>query len=107
MNDLSAAAADWSQYLTGHTTLRIQLNIVASVSGSELANAGATTNISSGQTLDGRNLDTPSSLIALTTGNYAPGLASDITVNLPVSNFGSLFINPAPTPMPSGTVPAD
>ena len=56
VNDLSAAADDWAQYLTGHTTLRIQLNIVPGTSGSELANAGPTTDISNGTTLDGRLL---------------------------------------------------
>jgi hypothetical protein len=106
VQDLSAAAEDWAQYLTGHTTLRIQLNIVASGNGSELANAGPTINISNGTTLDGRSLDVPSSLIALTTGSYVQGLTSDIMVNLPTTSLANLFVNPAPTPMPSGTVPS-
>ena len=106
VNDLSAAAQDWAQYLTGYTTLRIQLNIVAGTGGSELANAGATEDIGTGATLDGRQLDDPTSLIALTTGNYAPGLSSDITVNFLAGNLGSIYVNPLPTPMPSGSVPS-
>ena len=105
-NDLSAAAEDWAQYLTGYTTLRIQLNIVSGSGGSELANAGATEDIGTGTTLDGRQLDDPTSLIALTTGTYAPGVASDITVNFLAGNLGSIYVNPTPTPMPSGTVPS-
>jgi hypothetical protein len=106
VNDLSAAALDWAQYITGFTTLRIALNIVPGTTGAELANAGATQDIASGTTLDGRSLDDPSSLIALTTGNYVPGLGSDITVNLLAGNLGSIYVNPSPTPTPSGSVPA-
>jgi hypothetical protein len=106
VNDLSAAALDWAQYITGFTTLRIALNIVPGTAGAELANAGATQDIASGTTLDGRSLDDPSSLIALTTGNYVPGLGSDITVNLLAGNLGSIYVNPSPTPTPSGSVPA-
>lgn len=105
-NDLSAAALDWAQYLTGHNTLRIQLDIVPDSSGSELAHAGPTTNISSGTTLDGRLLDTPSSLIALNTGNYVQGITSDIDVTFLAGNLGSIYVNPSPTPKPSGIVPA-
>src|SRR6185437_841368 len=46
--DLNAAALDWAQYLTGHTTLRIQLDIVAGTSGAELAHGGATSDIPNG-----------------------------------------------------------
>ena len=95
--DLSAAAQDWAQYITGHTTLRIQLNLPPGTGGSELANAGPTTDISNGTTLDGRLLDTPSSVIALNTGNYVPGLSSDITVNFLAGNLGSIYVNPSPT----------
>jgi collagen type I alpha len=106
-NDLSAAAQDWAQYLTGHTTLRIQLNIInPGTSSPELANAGPTINISSGTTMDGRQLDTPSSLIALNTGNYVQGYTSDITVNFLANNIGSIYVNPSPTPTPSGIVPS-
>ena len=106
VNDLSAAAQDWAQYLTGHTTLRIQLNIEAGTNGAQLASAGATTNISNGTTLDGRLLDTPSSLTALNTGNYALSTNSDITVNFLAGNLGSIYVNPNPTPMSSGSVPS-
>src|SRR5579871_4585667 len=106
VNDLSAAALDWAQYLTGHTTIRIQLDIVPGTSGDELAHAGATSDQSSGTTLDGRQLDTPSSIAALNTGNYDPGLSSDITVTFLAGNLGSIYVNPNPTPMPSGTVPS-
>ncbi len=104
--DLNAAALDWSQYLTGHTTLRIQLNILPGTKGSELANASSTINISNSTTLDGRLLDIPSSLIALNTGNYAPDITSDITVNLLAGNLGSLYVNLTPTPTPIGSVPS-
>lgn len=40
VNVLSAAAADWGQYVTGHTTLRIQLDITTGATGSELATGG-------------------------------------------------------------------
>jgi hypothetical protein len=106
VSDLSAAALDWSQYITGFTTLRIDLNIVSGSAGSELANAGPTEDIPIGITLDGRTLDEPSSLLALTTGNYVPGLGSDITVNLLAGNLGSIYVNPSPTPTPGGSVPA-
>ncbi len=103
-NDLSAAAQDWAQYITGHTTLRIQLDIVASSgSGAELATGGPTINIPNGTTLDGRQLDLPSSLVALTTGSYVPGYSSDITVTLYAGNLSELFVNPTPTPKPSGS----
>jgi collagen type I alpha len=106
VNDLSAAAQDWAQYITGHTTLRIQLDIVSgSGSGAELATGGATTNISNGATLDGRSLLLPSSLIALTTGSYVQGVTSDITVTFFAGNLSELYVNPSPTPQPSGSVP--
>jgi hypothetical protein len=103
--DLNAATLDWAQYLTGYTTLRIQLNILPGSQGAELANGGPTEDIGTATTLDGRQLDIASSLIALTTGDHAPGLASDITVNVLAGNLGSIYVNPAPTPTPSGTVP--
>jgi hypothetical protein len=103
--DLNAATLDWAQYLTGYTTLRIQLNILPGSQGAELANGGPTEDIGTATTLDGHQLDIPSSLIALTTGDHAPGLASDITMNVLAGNLGSIFVNPAPTPTPSGTVP--
>ena len=106
LQDLSAAAQDWAQYITGHTTLRIQLNIVGGSSGAELATGLPTIDIPSGQTLDGRSLDLQSSVIALTTGNYVPGFSSDITVNLFAGNLASLYVNPAPTAIPSGIVPS-
>lgn len=106
VNNLTAAAEDWAQYLTGHTTLRIQLDIVGGKSGAELATGSPSINISNGTTLDSRDLDLPSSLIALNTGNYVQGQTSDITIDLLAGNLDSIYVNPAPTPMPSGNVPS-
>lgn len=111
VNDLSAAAADWAQYLTGHAPLRIQLNVTPGSAGSELASGGPAEDVPSGTTLDGRQLDTPSSILALTTGNYAPGTTADIIVNLPLAagelgGSGGLYVNPSPF-SGGGTVPAN
>ena len=112
VNNLSAAAADWAQYVTGHAPLRIQLNITSVAGkGTELANAGYTTTVPTGQVISGETVVTPSSVYALTTGNYAPGSASDIIVNLPLAagelgSSGGLYVNPSPF-TGNGSVPAD
>jgi len=112
VNDLSAAANDWAQYITGHAPLRIQLNI-SSVSsrGNELANAAFTSSTASGQVIGGQTIFVPSSIYALTTGNYISGTSSDITVNLPLTSgelgsSGGLYVNPTPFTS-GGTIPAN
>ncbi|HEY1935604.1 MAG TPA: Hint domain-containing protein [Acetobacteraceae bacterium] len=110
VNDLSAAADDWSQYVTGHAPLRIQLNIMdTSSAGSELANGGFTASVPNGEVIDGQTIYVPSSIYALTTGNYIPGTTADIVINLPLqagelSAGGDLYVNPDPF-VSGGTVP--
>ena len=45
VNNLSAAALDWGQYITGHAPLRIQLNVANTSGGTELANGGPGTSL--------------------------------------------------------------
>lgn len=102
VNDLSAAANDWAQYVTGHAPLRIQLNITSSSSnGSELANGGFTSSQPTSEVIGGQTIYIPSSIYALTTGNYVSGTTSDITINLPlmtgeIGSAGGLYVNPSP-----------
>jgi hypothetical protein len=111
VNDLSAAALDWAQYVTGYAPLRIQLNISNNPApGSELANGGFTTSVATGQIVNGATIFIPSSLYALTTGSYIAGIASDIVINLPLvpgslNSSGGLYVNPTPF-AGNGTVPA-
>ena len=112
VNDLSAAASDWSQYVTGHAPLRILLNITSTASsGSELANGGFTASLPNGEVIGGQTIYVPSSIYALTTGNYISGTTADIVVNLPLTSgelgsSGGLYVNPDPF-AGGGTVPAD
>jgi len=105
LNDLSAAALDWAQYVTGHAPLRIQLNITSGASGSELANGGFASSIDANEVINGETVIIPASIYALTTGNYVSGSTADVIINLPLSNgeldsAGGLFA--APDPMTSG-----
>jgi len=105
LNDLSAAALDWAQYVTGHAPLRIQLNITTGAHGNELANGGFASSIDSGEVINGETVVIPSSIYALTTGNYVPGSTADVIINLPLSageldSAGGLFA--APDPATSG-----
>lgn len=106
ITDLQAAVAAWGQYITGQVPLRIALNITAggSTSTGELADAAPTSSIDSGTQIGGKEVFTPSSELALTTGTYQPNTTSDITVTIPgaSSNLSRLFINPTPG---TGTVP--
>ncbi|MBV9784125.1 MAG: Hint domain-containing protein [Acidisphaera sp.] len=95
VTDLKAALADWSQYITGLGTLVVQLDF-SSGSGGELASGGATVDIGDGQTLDGRELLTPSSIYELDNGAHVPGYTSDITVTVFTGSLSSLYINPDP-----------
>lgn len=103
VTDLSYAAADWSQYITGSGTLVIALQFAALGSG-VLANGGATVDISEGQTLDGRTLLTPSSIYELTTGQHVQGYTTDITVTVSTEYLDELYIDPDPAA--GDTVPA-
>ena len=111
VNDLSAAALDWAQYVTGFAPLRIQLNISDnSTPQAELANGGFTSSVSTGQIVNGHTIFIPSSLYALTTGSYLAGTTSDIVINLPLTpgslnTSGGLYVNPTPF-AGNGTVPA-
>ena len=105
LNDLSAAALDWAQYITGHAPVRIQLNITSGAHGGELANGGFDSSIDSGEVINGETVVIPASIYALTTGNYVPGSTADIVVNLPLStgeldSAGGLYA--APDPLTSG-----
>lgn len=111
VNDLSAAALDWAQYVTGHAPLRIQLNITSGASGSELANGGFATSVASGEVINGRTVIIPSSIYALTTGNYIAGSTADVVVNLPLGtneldSSGGLYVNPSPF-SGGGSVPSN
>ena len=110
VNVLSAATDDWAQYITGHTTLRISLNITSvSTKGSELADAGFADVAQ--EVVNGQTVLIPSSIYALTTGQYVPGSTADINVNLPLlagelsGSAGGLYVNPNPFTS-GGTVPA-
>jgi hypothetical protein len=105
VNVLSAAAADWGQYITGHAPLRIQLNINTAANGSELASGGPGAYVATGQTIAGHAVFEPSSIYALTTGNYAPNSSADIIINLPASSteLAALFVNPDPYGSPTAT----
>jgi len=111
VNDLSAAALDWAQYVTGHAPLRIQLNITSGAHGSELASGGFASSIDSGETINGETIVIPSSIYALTTGNYVAGSTADVVVNLPLStgeldSAGGLFVDPDPL-APDDPVPSN
>ncbi len=103
LQDATAAAADWGQYISGAAPLRVAIDI-APLSGDYLSTGGATTDVVAGQ-LDGRTLMEPSSEYALTTGQYAAGSTSDITITLNQADLSEFYLNPDPgTP---GTVPAN
>jgi hypothetical protein len=77
--------------------------------GGELANGGFTSSLPNGEVIDGQTIYVPSSIHALTTGNYIPGTTSDIGVNPPLqagelSVGGDLYVNPDPF-VSGGTVP--
>jgi hypothetical protein len=105
VSDLSAAALDWGQYITGHAPLRIQLNVTNTSGGTELANGGPGDLIATGQTIAGHTVLEPNSIYTLTTGNYDPNSSAEIVINLPAnaSALSQLFINPNPLTDPTAT----
>ncbi len=105
--NLQAAVGDWGAYVTGHAPLRISLTIANTTNGAALATAGFTGSILSGQTISGYSVIMPSSIYALTTGNYVSGLTADIDVTVYAggTNLNQLYINPTPATL--GAVPSD
>lgn len=89
-NTLSAAAADWGQYVTGFAPLRLSLTLANTAPGARIAQAGPIFTSSDGVTLS------ETSLVALNTGNYLTGQAIDINVTLYAggTNIASLFLGP-------------
>ena len=87
-NTLSAAAADWGQYVVGYAPLRLSLTLVNATAGARIAQAGPGFSSTDDVTLS------QTSLTALNTGNYVPGQAIDINVTLFAggSNINSLFL---------------
>jgi hypothetical protein len=107
VNNLSAAALDWGQYVTGHAPLRIELNITNTNGGSELANGGPGDFIATGQTIAGHAVSEPNSIYTLVTGNYDPNssVTDEIVITLPAdaTALSQLFINPNPFTDPTAT----
>lgn len=107
VNDLSAAAAEWGQYIYGLAPLRVSLTIATTGSfGGELAQGSPGGYIANGQTIDGHKIYEPDSLYALTTGTYS-SFSTDvaITVFATPDNLANFYINPNPS-VP-GAVPGD
>ncbi len=106
VSNLEAAIADWGRYITGHAPLRISLTLSNTTEGSRLAEALYTSTILTGETIGGKAIVMPSSIYALTTGNYITGTSIDVAVTLFLggSNLTNLFIDP--DPYDSGSVPA-
>jgi hypothetical protein len=104
--NMQRAVDDWGAYITGHAPLRIGLTLSNTTSGSTLAEALFTSTIATGQTIAGKQIMMPSSIYALTTGNYIAGTTVDMTVTLYLggSNLSNLFIDP--TPSDSSDLPA-
>jgi hypothetical protein len=104
--DLTAAAENWGQYITGAIPLRVSLTIDSSGSnGNELAVGSPGDLISTGQTVDGHLLYEPNSDYALTTGNYANGTTADVNITLFASSsiLANFDLNPDQTvPVPIG-----
>jgi Domain of unknown function (DUF4214) len=92
--DLDAALSDWSKYIAGIGTLVVQLNVLSTSTGR--ADGGSTSAVSTHTTLNGKQLLELSSVYELTTGQHAPGAASDITINVDPAFLSTLFLNPNP-----------
>ncbi len=103
LQDATAAAADWGQYIAGQGTLRISLDI-RTIDSDYLADTSESYYVPDG-TLDGKALMEPASEYVLTTGQYQPGTTSDITITLGSGYLSTLYLNPDPS-APS-TVPAN
>ncbi len=106
VSNLEKAISDWGQYVTGHAPLRIALTLSNLTEGSRLAEASITATIRTGEIISGQTIAMPSSIYALTTGNYISGTAADVnmTVFLGGSNLSNLFIDP--DPYDAGSIPS-
>ncbi len=109
-NEVTYAAENWGQYITGVAPLRVSLTFASSGNfGSEIAAGGPGNYIANGQTLNGSPIYVPDSLITLQTGNYAAGTTADVAITLIASpaNLANLYINPNPasgTSVPLGKI---
>jgi hypothetical protein len=106
-NEVSLAAANWGQYITGVVPLRVSLTFVDSGDfGSELAEGAPGALVADGQTIDGHAIFIPDSVYALQTGQYAAGTTSDINITVIASatNLNSFYFD---TSLTGGSVPAD
>lgn len=106
-NEVSLAAANWGQYITGVVPLRVSLTFVdAGDFGSELAEGAPGALVANGETIDGHAIFIPDGLYALQTGQYAAGTTSDINITVIASatNLNSFYFD---TSLTGGSVPAD
>jgi len=94
--DLTAAAANWGQYITGAVPLRVSLTIGGSGAfGNELALGSPGALLPTGETVGGDPLYEPDSTVALVGGSYAAGTTSDVAITLFASaaNLASFDFN--------------
>jgi hypothetical protein len=109
-NELTYAADNWGQYITGAAPLRVSLTFVnAGAFGSEIASGSPGDFISNGETIDGHAVYVPDSLYTLETGDYASGTSTDIAITLVASTslLSELYINTDPaasTAVPAGEI---
>jgi hypothetical protein len=94
VTDLQAALADWSQYIAGLGTLVVNL-VIASTSVGR-ADGGPTAVVPVGTAADGAQIEEPSSVYELITGQHVLGASSDITVTVDPTYISTLFLNPDP-----------
>ena len=95
--DLQQAADDWASHLAGQGTLTVDLQFAALPSG-VLADGAPDSNVASGKVLDGRSLETPSTLYEMQTGTHLPsiqksqgGSGSDIDVRVSTAVLTQLY----------------
>jgi hypothetical protein len=103
LQDATAAAADWGQFIAGQRPLRITVD-VAGVGSDYLAVTSASYDVPIGA-LDGKTLMDPASTYVLTTGQAPPNTTSDITITIGSGYLGSLYFNPDPNA--PGAVPTN
>ena len=89
--DLQQALSVWSQYVTGNGTLVVALDILNTTQGR--AAGGPTSSVFDGTNSQGLDIEEPSSLYELTTGNHVAGTTSDITITLDPGYFSRLDLS--------------